>query len=185
MIFEKPLIHMSSTFNRVLYGLTLIVISGLMSDVLAQPQHATFVPISPGILSNSDIRCFQKDSMGYMWFGTADGLIRYDGVNAYRYMHSPDDNTTIAHSTINVIVESKDKKLWIGTAQGLCIYDRELDNFINVDSIDGNRNYLKTRYITDIDFDSKGHLWIGTHEGGINVYDPIKKEFSYIVDPAQ
>ncbi len=184
MVFEKPFLYMSSTFNRVLYGLSLIVMSGLMSDVLAQPQHATFVPISPVILSNSDVRCIQKDSKGYMWFGTADGLIRYDGVNAFRYMHSPDDNTTIAHSTINVIVESKDKKLWIGTAQGVCIYDRELDNFINVDSIEGNRNYLKTRYITDIDFDSKGHLWIGTHEGGINVYDPIKKEFSYIVDPA-
>ena len=120
-----------------------------------------------------------------MWFGTADGLVRYDGVNAYRYLHSPDDNTTVAHNTINIIVESKDKKLWIGTALGLCIYDRELDNFINVDSIGGNRNYLNNRYITDIEFDSKGHLWIGTHEGGINVYDPVKQEFSYIIEPAQ
>ncbi|MEO7992284.1 MAG: two-component regulator propeller domain-containing protein [Chryseolinea sp.] len=185
MVFETRLLHINSTFNRMLYGLLLIVMSVLMTDVLAQPQHASFVPITPGILSNSDIRCFQKDSKGYMWFGTGDGLIRYDGVNAYRYMHNPDDNTTIAHSTINIIVESKDKKLWIGTAQGLCIYDRELDNFINVDSIEGNRNYLNNRYITDIEFDARGHLWIGTHEGGINVYDPTKREFSYIIDPAQ
>jgi signal transduction histidine kinase/ligand-binding sensor domain-containing protein/DNA-binding response OmpR family regulator len=176
---------MSSTFNKVLYGLSLVVMSMLMTDVLAQPQHASFVPISPGVLSNSDVRCFHKDSKGYMWFGTADGLIRYDGVNAYRYTHNPDDKTTIAHSTINIIEESKDKKLWIGTAQGLCIYDRDLDNFINVDSIQGNRNYLNNRYITDIEFDAKGQLWIGTHEGGINIYNPIKREFSYIIDPAQ
>jgi signal transduction histidine kinase/ligand-binding sensor domain-containing protein/DNA-binding response OmpR family regulator len=185
MVFEMLILRMSSLFNGALCGLLLIVSSGLLADVNAQPKHASFVPISPGILSSSDVRCFHKDSKGYMWFGTADGLIRYDGVNAYRYMHSPDDNTTIAHSTINIIVESKDKKLWIGTAQGLCIYDRELDNFINVDSIAGNNNYLSNRYITDIEFDANGHLWIGTHEGGINIYDPVKREFNYIIDPAQ
>ena len=102
--FEKPLMQLGSVLNKTWFGVSLMVMFLLMSDVLAQLHHASFVPISPGILSSSDIRCFQKDSKGYMWFGTADGLIRYDGVNAYRYMHSPDDNTTIAHSTINIIV---------------------------------------------------------------------------------
>jgi signal transduction histidine kinase/ligand-binding sensor domain-containing protein/DNA-binding response OmpR family regulator len=120
-----------------------------------------------------------------MWIGTEDALIRYDGSNAYRYVHDPNDRTSITHNTINTIVEGKDKRLWIGTAQGLCIYNRELDNFINVDSIQGNRNYLNNRYITDLEFDAQGLLWIGTHEGGINVYDPAKKEFAYIIDPPQ
>jgi signal transduction histidine kinase/ligand-binding sensor domain-containing protein/DNA-binding response OmpR family regulator len=118
-----------------------------------------------------------------MWFGTDDALIRYDGSNAYRYVHDPKEKTSIAHSTINAILEDESKRLWIGTAQGLCIYDRELDNFINVDSIVGNRNYLNNRYITDLEFDQQGRLWIGTHEGGINIYDPEAMEFSYIVDP--
>lgn len=120
-----------------------------------------------------------------MWIGTEDALIRYDGRHAYRYINDPEDNTSIAHNTVNTIIESEDGKLWLGTGQGLCIYDRELDNFINVDSIPGNRNYLNNRYITDLEFDSRGHLWIGTHEGGVNIYDPVRREFKYIIYPAQ
>lgn len=147
-----------------------------------QDLSGSFIPVAAETLSNSFVRCFYKDSKGYMWFGTDDALIRYDGSNAYRYVHDPNDRASIANSTINAILEGPDKRLWIGTAQGLCIYNRELDNFVTVDSIKGNRNYLNNRYITDLEFDSKGQLWIGTHEGGINIYDPAKKEFSYIID---
>lgn len=151
----------------------------------AQPGFPTFVSIAPEALSTSNIRCFFKDSNGYMWIGTEDALVRYDGSKAYRYVHDPNDRTSLAHNTVNVIVEGKDKKLWIGTAQGLCIYDRELDNFINVDSIRSNQNFLNNRYITDLEFAATGELWIGTHEGGINIYDPEEKKFSYIIDPPQ
>ncbi|MGC3947151.1 MAG: two-component regulator propeller domain-containing protein [Chryseolinea sp.] len=147
-----------------------------------QDLSGTFIPVAPETLSNSFVRCVYKDSNGYMWFGTDDALIRYDGSNAYRYVHDPHDRASIANSTINAILEGPDKRLWIGTAQGLCIYNRELDNFITVDSIKANRNYLNNRYITDLEFDSKGRLWIGTHEGGINIYDEKKMEFAYITD---
>jgi signal transduction histidine kinase/ligand-binding sensor domain-containing protein/DNA-binding response OmpR family regulator len=149
----------------------------------AQELSSPFIPIAPDVLSNSFVRCFYKDSNGYMWIGTEEGLIRYDGSNAYRYVHDATDNTTLTHSTVNAIIEGKDKQLWIGTARGLCIYSRELDSFINVDSIKGNVNYLNNRYITDLEFDNNGMLWIGTHEGGINIYDPAKRQFTYIVDP--
>lgn len=153
--------------------------------IFGQESSPSFVAVAPEMLSNSFIRCFYKDTKGYMWIGTEDALVRYDGSNAYRYVHDPNDKNSIAHSTINTIVEGKDKKLWIGTAQGLCIYNRELDSFINVDSIPGSRNYLNNRYITDLEFDSQGLLWIGTHEGGINIYDPVKRKFEYIIDPPQ
>jgi signal transduction histidine kinase/ligand-binding sensor domain-containing protein/AraC-like DNA-binding protein len=120
-----------------------------------------------------------------MWIGTEDALIRYDGTNAHRYSHSQDDRTSLPHNTVNTIIEGNDDRLWIGTAQGLCIYDRELDHFINVDSIQGNKNHLNNRYITDLEFDTQGRLWIGTHEGGINIYDHFKREFLYIVDKPQ
>ncbi|MBA4054568.1 MAG: hypothetical protein C0490_07645, partial [Marivirga sp.] len=148
-----------------------------------QELSPSFIPVAPEALSNSFIRCVYKDSKGYMWFGSDDALIRYDGSNAYRYVHDPNDRTSIANSTINTILEGDDKRLWIGTAQGLCIYNRELNNFITVDSIKANHNYLNNRYITDLEFDSQGRLWIGTHEGGINIYDPARMEFSYITDP--
>lgn len=151
----------------------------------AQEPFTSIIPVAPEALSNSNARCFFKDSNGYMWIGTGDGLIRYDGNNTFRYVNILNDRTTIAHNTINVITESNDKQLWIGTAQGLCIYNRELDNFINIDSIKGNRNYLNNRYITDVEFDDQGRVWIGTHEGGINVYNPGNREFEYIIYPPQ
>src|SRR5690606_14247543 len=155
------------------------------APIFSQSPSPEFLPVATETLSNSHIRCFFKDSHGYMWIGTEDALIRYDGRHAYRYINDPEDNTSIAHNTVNTIIESEDGKLWLGTGQGLCIYDRELDNFINVDSIPGNRNYLNNRYITDLEFDSRGHLWIGTHEGGVNIYDPVMREFKYIIYPAQ
>jgi signal transduction histidine kinase/ligand-binding sensor domain-containing protein/AraC-like DNA-binding protein/ActR/RegA family two-component response regulator len=171
--------------ERVQSGMIVIIIwlttNLIIPSVIGQPT--SFTPVAPDILSSSFARCFIKDNKGFIWIGTSDGLIRYDGTYAFRYTHSAEDPTSITHSTINTMVQDKSNRLWIGTAQGLCIYDRELDNFINVDSIKGNRNYLNNRYITDLDSDSHGNLWIGTHSGGINVYDPAKQEFTYISEP--
>lgn len=155
-----------------------------LSIVVVNGQPTSFIPVAPETLSNSFARCFIKDDKGFIWIGTSDGLVRYDGTNAFRYVHDPEDPTSITHSAINSMVMDPSNRLWIGTAQGLCIYDHTLDNFINVDSISGNRNYLNNRYITDLDCDSDGNLWIGTHSGGVNVYDPVKQEFSYISEPS-
>lgn len=179
LTFLRKIQAFLSTLLAIIFSL------GGGNQSLGQTNASSFVPVAAEALSNSSIRCFYKDSKGYMWIGTEDALIRYDGNKAYRYVHDPNDKTSVAHNTVNIITEGKDRKLWIGTAQGLCIYDRELDHFINVDSIKANRNYLNNRYITDLEFDNHGRLWIGTHEGGINIYDPAKKEFSYIADPPQ
>ncbi|MEJ1241820.1 two-component regulator propeller domain-containing protein [Chryseolinea sp. T2] len=172
------------TTIRVTIVLCLSAITFLSFTLSATAQELprSFIPVAAETLSNSFVRCVYKDSKGYMWFGTDDALIRYDGSNAYRYVHDPNDRASISNNSINTILEGADKRLWIGTAQGLCIYNRELDNFTTLDSIKANRNYLNNRYITDLEFDSQGLLWIGTHEGGVNIYDPQKMEFSYITD---
>jgi len=176
----RKVVSVTMSFNLLVMALLAFTLSAS-----GQEFSASFIPVAPEALSNASIRCVYKDSKGYMWFGTDDALIRYDGSNAYRYLHDPNDRTSIVNSTINTILEGDDKRLWIGTAQGLCIYNRELDNFTTVDSIKANHNYLNNRYITDLEFDSQGRLWIGTHEGGINIYDPAKMEFSYITYPPQ
>jgi ligand-binding sensor domain-containing protein len=185
---EKILKRLLSILFRDIMALTFSFFLILpTAPAIGQDQlPLSFVPVAPEQLSNSSVHCFFKDSHGYMWIGTEDeGLIRYDGTNAYRYLHDTKDRASLPHSTVNTIAESPQHELWIGTARGLCIYNRELDNFINVDSIQGNRNYLNNRFITDLEFDTHGNIWIGTHEGGINIYDPAKHEFSYIVDKAQ
>ena len=148
-------------------------------DVNSQSQRTTFLPIENKVLSGSFGRCFLKDSKGYMWIGTADGLMRYDGFKVYQYEHNAEDKNSIVNNGINVIAEDSNQRLWIGTAQGLCLYDRERDNFINVDSISSNKNHLNNGYITALEFDKHGNIWIGTYGGGINIYNPKTSTFFY------
>lgn len=148
----------------------------------AEASRISFIPVEPEILSNSFVRCFYRDSKGYMWLGTADGLFRYDGTHAYRYDHNPEQSSSLCHNYINAIVEDSGNRLWLGTAQGVCIYDREKDNFVTLDSIHGIRNQLNNRYITALSFDHEGHLWIGTHGGGVSVFDPTSMQFTYLTD---
>ncbi len=115
-----------------------------------------------------------------MWFGTATGLIRYDGTTVYRYENNRGVANSITDNRINTIVEDADNNLWIGTGQGLVIYNRELDNFTDVDSIPGNTNHLNNRYISTLCPDSEGRMWIGTHGTGVNVYDPETFTFTHL-----
>ena len=86
----------------------------------SQSTHTVFIPVEPSKLPNTSVRCFLKDSKGFMWFGTSAGIKRYDGTNIYSYEHNPEDSTSICHNNINTIVEYDDGNIWIGTSQGLC-----------------------------------------------------------------
>lgn len=167
---------------RTTYGWMLILAAVLLSPrCFAQSQQTTFVPVAPEELASTFVRCVYKDSRGFIWFGTATGLIRYDGTTVYRYEHARGSRTTITDNRINAIIEDTNNNLWVGTAQGLVMYNRDTDNFIDVDSIAGNTNHLNNRYITALCADSEGRLWIGTHGQGVNVYDPKTLTFTYLM----
>ena len=166
-------------------GLVVLFAAAFFSPAArAQTQLTTFAPVAPEELSSTFVRCIYKDSRGFMWLGTATGLIRYDGTTLYRYEHGRGSASAIPDNRINAIVEDGSNNLWIGTAQGLVIYNRELDNFIDVDSIAGNTNHLNNRYITALLADGEGRMWIGTHGTGINVYDPKTLTFTYLTGSA-
>lgn len=159
---------------------TLLIFILYTPCISSQSQHTTFIPIAERGLSNSFVRCFLKDSKGYMWIGTADGLMRYDGFKIHRYEHNPEDRRSIVNNNINVIIEDSNQQLWIGTSRGIAKYDREKDNFINVDFIPENKNHLNNAYITALSFDDNGQLWIGTYGGGVNIYDQENFTFYYV-----
>src|SRR5690242_16394723 len=118
--------------------------------VFGQRPNSAVVQVAPETFANVMVKCFFKDSRGYMWLGTADGLVRYDGTNSYRYEHDPENKYSLSHNTINAIVEDKHQRMWVGTAWGLCVYDREKDSFINVDSLNGKDIHLNNRYVTSL-----------------------------------
>jgi signal transduction histidine kinase/ligand-binding sensor domain-containing protein/CheY-like chemotaxis protein len=65
-----------------------------------------------------------------MWFGTEDGLNKYDGYKFTNYKHDPNDSSSIPYNRISALFEDSYGELWIGTRRGLCKYDRYHDSFI-------------------------------------------------------
>ena len=83
-------------------------------------------------LSNNLVKAIYKDSFGFIWFGTLEGLDRYDGVEIRPYSSKFPE----AVENVFAITEDFKKRLWVGTATGLFRYDNKTDKFdrINIDS---------------------------------------------------
>lgn len=80
-------------------------------------------------LSNNSIKSIFQDSQGYMWFGTFDGLNRYDGYEIRTYRNRLNNQASLPHNYIYCVTEDKRQQLWVGTGQGVGIYDRNFGTF--------------------------------------------------------
>ncbi len=80
-------------------------------------------------LSNSTVEAIYQDSKGFIWFGTRDGLNRYDGLEINVYKNNPADSSSLSESYIRYIYEDREHRLWVGTINGLNRLDREKNNF--------------------------------------------------------
>jgi len=137
-------------------------------------------------LSEATIWAIMQDSKGFMWFGTADGLNKYDGYSFTVYNHDPRDSTSISNNTIIAIYEDKSGTLWIGTrGGGLNRFDRETEKFTHYRLDPSDTNSLSDNHILSIHEDKAGALWIGTEYGGFNKFDSETERFEhYKHDPA-
>src|ERR1041385_276236 len=128
----------------------------LCSAVYSQKQHLQFEHIGTGMgLSQSNVMCIFQDSRGFMWFGTRDGLNKYDGYKFIVYKYDDKDSNSISHNTIQDIAEDRDGNLWIATwGGGLNMFDRNKEKFkrYNVNTTTSWTNGAKL--INSVFFDS-------------------------------
>ena len=113
-------------------------------------------------LPNNQIQCIYQDQKGWMWFGTSQGLSRFDGYQFVNYLNSPNDSSGFIGNLVRVICEDRKGNLLIGTENGaLNVYNRDLENFYHPYQ---NDPFFKSRAISinDIKEDEKGNLWLGT-----------------------
>ncbi len=107
-----------------------------------------------------------QDHTGYMWFGTNNGLNRYDGNCMVKYFNETENLNSLKASVIHCIYEDSKSNLWVGTwGGGLSLYNREQDNFITYMHESGNERSLGNNDIWSIYEDSNGNLWICTQKG--------------------
>ncbi len=131
------------------------------------------------------VRSILRDCRGYMWFGTEDGLVRFDGIHLYLYEHIEDDSTSLVHNEVNTIVEDNKGNLWIGTSKGLSLYNRDLDNFVNLARLYPQLTSLYENYISDLFVDDDSLLWIATFGDGFYIFNPRDTTLLHFTDDPQ
>ncbi len=137
-------------------------------------------------LSQSSVHVTFQDSRGFLWFGTEDGLNRYDGYNFKVYKHDPDNDHSISDGWINAITEDQNGYLWIGTRLGgLNRYDPLTDEFVRYQHVKGDETSLIDNHVVALLVDNKNQLWVGTTNGldRFNIVTGTFVHYSYI-DPA-
>ncbi len=98
---------------------------------LAPSLHAQFDHLSlEHGLSQTTVLCILQDSKGYLWFGTADGLNKYDGYSFTVYRNNPRKPHSLSDDWATAICEDQAGSLWIGTSKGvLNHFDRKNERF--------------------------------------------------------
>lgn len=119
-------------------------------------QHLT---IDDG-LPQDIVTSIAQDDRGFLWFGTEDGLCRYDGMSFVVYKHNPADSTTVASNFISSLLCDEQDHLWIGTGSGLDLLDLETESFHHISSSDGRR-ISANAFCRSAD----SGVWIGANEG--------------------
>ena len=133
----------------------------------AQKPNVRFIQYytSDGLPHNK-INCIYQDSKGYMWFGTNEGLSRFDGYKFYNYQYNYLTDDGISEVLIRCIFEDSKGNLWIGTDKGgLNLYNRELDNFKHFSDDTLSEIKIQSNTILSIAEDNNNNLWLGTANG--------------------
>ncbi len=129
-------------------------------------------------LSQRSITSITQDTAGYMWFGTQEGLNRYDGQNIKVFVSDDEDNNTLSSDWIWDLFTDNDGTLWVATdGGGLNRYNREENNFSHFRHNSEDTTSISSDRIRVIYQDSHEALWIGTDGGGLNKFDPASGQF--------
>lgn len=140
-----------------------ILLVGILCHTLAYGSYFRNYQVEDG-LSHNSVWTVAQDSKGFVWFGTNDGLNRFDGKEFRIYRRTDDSPYSLGHSFIHSIKEISGNRLLIGTRNGLYRYDRDFDRFEYI-PVTGSRK--KEVNVNDIMEDLNGNIWVACHGEGL------------------
>jgi diguanylate cyclase (GGDEF)-like protein len=160
-----------TTFCALVAGTTAVFANASQPPVPLRFEHLS---VDDG-LSNSEIMTILQDQDGLMWFGTQNGLNRYDGYSVTIYRQDDSDPYSISSSLVLCSAESPDGTLWFGTdSGGLNRYDKTTGRFTafraNPDD-PADPSALSSDSVWSLLVDRSGIVWAGTR-AGLNRLDP-------------
>ncbi len=148
----------------------LLLILLITNEAQLQQDQIQFenISIDEG-LSQSIVKCILQDRKGFIYFGTEDGLNRFDGYSFQVIRNKPEDENSLSYNDITALYEDQKGNLWIGTFNGglnkYNIGKKQFTRFINDPD---NKNRISHDNINSIIEDNEGTMWIGT-DNGLNI----------------
>ena len=131
-----------------------MIISLAAGKLVAQPYSFVHYQVENG-LSNNAVLCSLQDTKGFMWFGTKDGLNRFDGYTFKVFRNDAGNPASIGNNIIYCLYQDKAGVLWVGTDAGIYQYDTMTERFVFFKP--GNNDEIR-----DIKEDDFGNLWFIT-----------------------
>ena len=163
----------------LLFVLLLIFYTSSAQDISGENQLLKFKQFSLAEgLSQSSVICMLQDSKGFMWFGTRDGLNKYDGHNFKTYRFDYKDKKSISNSFIRSLFEDKNGDIWIGTNNGLNKYLPGKDSFQRFKH-SKNKNSLINNEIWSLASAEENYLWVGTN-GGLEKFNTVTNKSDHV-----
>jgi ligand-binding sensor domain-containing protein len=123
-------------------------------------------------LPNSHIKAILEDKHGFMWLGTEEGLVRYDGYNFEIYKHKPDDDNSLSSDNINALWEDPNGIIWLATmGGGLNRLDPATKTFTSYKQGIDERTSIADSNVTALAGDQAGNLWFGMNNGQVDQFN--------------
>ncbi|MGH8289439.1 MAG: two-component regulator propeller domain-containing protein [Steroidobacteraceae bacterium] len=160
-------------------ALLLMAAASVAAAADAPPLVLSHLTTADG-LPEGDVHTILQDSQGFMWFGTEDGLVRYDGQELVRYGYSRKQGRALPGVYINQIIEGPHHNLWLAINGGLVRWNRASDDFTVYRHDPHDPNSLASDEVNAVSIDAQGRVWIGTADGGLDVLDPRSGRFEHL-----
>jgi len=148
----------------------ILLLLTIISSLIAQQSNIKFTHITTDNgLSQSNVMSILQDKYGFLWFGTFDGLNRYDGYGFTIFKPDLKDSNSLKSNSVTSLYEDKDGLIWIGTNQGLCYYDRNRNKFFSFLNKRNIPEGINEGEIGAIQADKNNNLWISSNKGLIKL----------------
>ncbi|MBS0031337.1 hybrid sensor histidine kinase/response regulator [Chitinophaga sp. 22321] len=156
--------------GKICFVLWVLVI--VVNNIFATGHPIKYLGIEDG-LSNNAVTSVYQDHKGFMWFGTYDGLNRYDGYKFKIYRNKIGDSSSLIDNGIYTLADDAREQLWVGGRKGVCVFNPVNEKFtmpvylpVNGKTprkADGNIHIIKS--------DDNGILLVGTEKNGLLLFN--------------
>ena len=166
----------TNLFFVLLLGLVFLNGGGLYGNTNYSFKHYN---INNG-LSQNTVRSIFQDNQGFMWFGTKDGLNRFDGTTFKVFKFSP--NGKLTDNVFHRILQDRNNNIWIATDEGVYIYDMHQEEFHRFNRVTSENDSV-IGVVTEMVADHDGDIWMSVESKGIYHYSLTDETLNFYAIP--